>query len=121
MLGKSKTLAVLVALLLPLLAAASEWPIGRAATEARVPAGQIEALARVFAASSPAVIRVGWGIERNRNGGQALAAVMAIPALSSIATYFPLACRNASFVAPEMPRLASPRMNRTRRHAETKD
>jgi anaerobic selenocysteine-containing dehydrogenase len=27
------------------------------------------------------VIRVGWGIERNRNGGQALAAVMAMPAL----------------------------------------
>ena len=65
----------------PLLAAANAWPIGRAAAEARVPAGQIEALARVFAASSPAVIRVGWGIERNRNGGQALAAVMAMPAL----------------------------------------
>jgi anaerobic selenocysteine-containing dehydrogenase len=65
----------------PLLAAASEWPIERAASEARVPAGDIEELARVFAASSPAVIRIGWGIERNRNGGQALAAVMAMPAL----------------------------------------
>jgi anaerobic selenocysteine-containing dehydrogenase len=64
-----------------LLAAAHEWPVARAAAEARVPAGDIEALARVFAASSPAVIRVGWGIERNRNGGQALAAVMAMPAL----------------------------------------
>ena len=65
----------------PLLAAANEWPIERAAAEARVPAGDIETLVRVFAESSPAVIRVGWGIERNRNGGQALAAVMAIPAL----------------------------------------
>jgi anaerobic selenocysteine-containing dehydrogenase len=65
----------------PLLAAANEWPITRAAAEARVPAGDIEQLARVFASSSPAVIRVGWGIERNRNGGQALAAVMAMPAL----------------------------------------
>src|SRR5436309_2896185 len=64
-----------------LLAAASEWPIERAAAEARVAARDIEKLARVFAASSPAVIRVGWGIERNRNGGQALAAVMAMPAL----------------------------------------
>jgi anaerobic selenocysteine-containing dehydrogenase len=64
-----------------LFAAADEWPVARAAAEARVPAGDIEALARVFAASSPAVIRVGWGIERNRNGGQALAAVMAMPAL----------------------------------------
>lgn len=65
----------------PLLAAANEWSIARAAAEARVPAGDIERLARVFAASSPAVIRVGWGIERNRNGGQALAGVMAMPAL----------------------------------------
>jgi anaerobic selenocysteine-containing dehydrogenase len=65
----------------PLLAAASEWSVERAAAEARVPARAIEELARVFAASSPAVIRVGWGIERNRNGGHALAAVMAMPAL----------------------------------------
>src|SRR5262245_33697954 len=65
----------------PLLAAANEWPIERAAAEARVPAGDIEELARVFAVASPAVIRVGWGIERNRDGGQALAAVMAMPAL----------------------------------------
>jgi anaerobic selenocysteine-containing dehydrogenase len=65
----------------PVLAAGEEWPVARAAAEARVPAGDIERLARVFAASSPAVIRIGWGIERNRNGGQALAAVMAMPAL----------------------------------------
>jgi len=65
----------------PLLAAANEWPFERAAAEARVPVRDIEQLARVFAASSPALIRVGWGIERNRNGGQALAAVMAMPAL----------------------------------------
>jgi anaerobic selenocysteine-containing dehydrogenase len=65
----------------PLLAAASAWPLDRAAAEARVPPGDIERLARVFADSSPAVIRVGWGIERNRNGGQALAAVLAMPAL----------------------------------------
>ena len=65
----------------PLLAAANEWPIERAAAEARVPAGDVAGLARVFAESSPAVIRVGWGMERNRNGGQALAAVMAMPAL----------------------------------------
>jgi anaerobic selenocysteine-containing dehydrogenase len=65
----------------PLLTAAAEWPLERAAKEARVPAADIETLARVFASSSPAVIRVGWGLERNRNGGRALAAVMAIPAL----------------------------------------
>ncbi len=65
----------------PLLASAQEWTIERAAREARVPAADIEKLARVFASASPSVIRVGWGTERNRNGGQALAAVMAMPAL----------------------------------------
>ncbi len=64
-----------------LLAAASEWSIARAAAQARVPSRDIERLADVFAAASPAVIRVGWGTERNLNGGQALAAVMAMPAL----------------------------------------
>src|SRR6266542_2850043 len=65
----------------PRLATAKELPIERAAAQARVPAGDITRLARVFAAASPAVIRLGWGMERNRNGGQALAAVMAMPAL----------------------------------------
>src|SRR5205823_5520691 len=54
----------------PLLAAANEWPIARAAAEARVPAGDSEAFARVFPTSSPAMSRVGWGIERNRNRAQ---------------------------------------------------
>ena len=65
----------------PLLAAANEWPVERAAAAARVPAAAINELARSFADASPAVIRVGWGIERNQNGGQALSAVMAMPAL----------------------------------------
>src|SRR5262249_45180571 len=34
----------------------------------------------LYAASSPAVIRCGWGMERNRNGGSAIAAGLAIPA-----------------------------------------
>ncbi len=65
----------------PLLAAASEWPVERAAKVARVSASAIEEIGRVFRDASPALIRVGWGIERNQNGGQALAAVLAIPAL----------------------------------------
>jgi anaerobic selenocysteine-containing dehydrogenase len=64
-----------------LLTAARQWPMARAAAEARVAAAEIERLADVFAAASPAVIRAGWGTERNRNGGQALAAVLAMPAL----------------------------------------
>ena len=65
----------------PLLEAASEWPLDRAAAEAGVSASDIERLAREFAAASPALLRCGWGLERNRNGGQAVAAVLAMPAL----------------------------------------
>jgi len=64
-----------------LLAQAAQWPVERAAAAARVPAEDIRRLAEVYAGSSPAVIRVGWGMERNRNGGQAIAAVLAMPAL----------------------------------------
>ena len=65
----------------PILRAATEWPADRAAAEAGVSAADIRQLARVFAARSPAVIRCGWGVERNRNGGQAVAAILALPAL----------------------------------------
>jgi len=64
-----------------LLEAASEWSMERAAAEARVPAGAIERLAREYATRAPAVLRCGWGLERNRNGGQAVAALLAMPAL----------------------------------------
>lgn len=65
----------------PLLAAADQWTIERAAEEARIDPQAIRTLAQVYAESSPAVIRAGWGTERNRNGGQALAAILAMPAL----------------------------------------
>jgi anaerobic selenocysteine-containing dehydrogenase len=32
--------------------------------------------------TSPAVIRCGWGLERNRNGGSAVAAILALPAVA---------------------------------------
>ena len=38
--------------------------------------------ASLYAESSPAVIRCGWGLERNRNGGSAVAAVLALPAVA---------------------------------------
>ncbi|UCG87357.1 MAG: molybdopterin-dependent oxidoreductase [Gemmatimonadota bacterium] len=65
----------------PILQAASEWPVDRAAVEAGVSQADLRHLARVFARSEPAVIRCGWGVERNRNGGQAVAAILALPAL----------------------------------------
>lgn len=65
----------------PLLRAADAWSVQRAAREADVAPQTIERLAEVYAASTPAVIRCGWGTERNRNGGQAIAAILAMPAL----------------------------------------
>ena len=35
----------------------------------------------LYATSSPALIRCGWGLERNRNGGNAAMAVLALPAV----------------------------------------
>lgn len=67
--------------LTPLLHQASAWSVERAAAAARVAPQDIRTLAAVYAASTPAVIRTGWGVERNRNGGHALAAILAMPAL----------------------------------------
>ena len=63
-------------------ARADEWPIERAAAVAGVDAGQLQAFAELYAATSPALVRCGWGLERNRNGGSAAAAIMALPAVA---------------------------------------
>jgi anaerobic selenocysteine-containing dehydrogenase len=61
---------------------AEPWTIARAASLAGVAAADLEAFARLYAASRPAVVRCGWGLERNRNGGSAVAAVLALPAVA---------------------------------------
>jgi anaerobic selenocysteine-containing dehydrogenase len=61
---------------------AAPWTLEEAARTARVPAEDIENLARMYADSSPAALRCGWGLERNRNGGSAVAAVLALPAVA---------------------------------------
>lgn len=61
---------------------ASRWTLSSAAEVAGVDAAAIEQLAQWYASSSPAVIRCGWGVERNRNGGSAVAAVLALPAVA---------------------------------------
>ena len=61
---------------------AEPWTLERGAEASGVPAAEIEAFARLYAESSPAVIRSGWGMERNRNGGSAVAAVLALPAVA---------------------------------------
>jgi anaerobic selenocysteine-containing dehydrogenase len=61
---------------------ADQWPIERAASAAGIDAADLERFASLYAASHPAVIRCGWGLERNRNGGSAVAAVLALPAVA---------------------------------------
>lgn len=61
---------------------ASLWTFERAAEASGVPAADIEAFVRLYAESSPAVVRTGWGMERNRNGGSAVAAALALPAVA---------------------------------------
>lgn len=66
----------------PLLEQAEAWSLDRAAAEARVAVEDIRALADRYAAASPAVMRCGWGVERNKNGGRAVAVILALPALA---------------------------------------
>jgi len=62
-------------------ARAAEWTIDRAADVAGIPSALLREFADLYAAASPALIRCGWGLERNRNGGNAAAAVLALPAV----------------------------------------
>ena len=61
---------------------AQPWTFERAAAEAGITAQQIETAAEMYATLSPAVIRCGWGQERNRNGGNATLAILALPAVA---------------------------------------
>jgi len=65
-----------------LLEAARAWSLDRAAATAGVAAAEIAALADAYAEADPALIRCGWGVERNRNGEAAVAAILALPALA---------------------------------------
>jgi len=63
-------------------ARAAEWTFERAAAEAGVPADALRRVAEGYAAASPALIRCGWGPERNRNGGNATLAILGLPAVA---------------------------------------
>jgi anaerobic selenocysteine-containing dehydrogenase len=60
---------------------AEPWTFERAAEVAGVDAAAIARVAQLYASSNPALIRCGWGLERNRNGGNAAMAVLALPAV----------------------------------------
>ena len=61
--------------------AAEPWTIDRAAREADIDPTALTAFAKWYGTTSPAVIRCGWGQERNRNGGAATMAILALPAV----------------------------------------
>ena len=61
---------------------AARWSLTDAAAEAGLDARQLDKFVDLYARCSPAVIRVGWGLERNRNGGSAAAAILALPAIA---------------------------------------
>ena len=61
---------------------AAEWTLDRAATVANIDTELLSRVAKMYAETSPAVIRCGWGLERNRNGGNAAMAILALPAVA---------------------------------------
>jgi anaerobic selenocysteine-containing dehydrogenase len=61
---------------------AREWTFERAATVAGVSAAALAKVAALYADSSPALIRLGWGQERNRNGGNSSLAILGLPAVA---------------------------------------
>ena len=63
-------------------ARAEPWTLARAAEVGGVDAADLARVVDLYAAASPAVIRCGWGVERNRNGGSAVAAILALPAVA---------------------------------------
>lgn len=62
--------------------AARQWPVERAAEVCGVPAESIRTLTRWYADASPALIALGNGMERSRNGGNSVRAALALPVLA---------------------------------------
>jgi anaerobic selenocysteine-containing dehydrogenase len=63
-------------------AKAGAWTFERAAEVSGAGADEIRRFAELYAHTDPAVIRCGWGLERNRNGASAVMAVLALPAVA---------------------------------------
>jgi len=63
------------------LAAAAEWTLDRAAAVTGLAAADIETLAEWWGTTRPAMLRIGWGQERNANGGASCRAILALPVL----------------------------------------
>ncbi|HVN50840.1 MAG TPA: molybdopterin-dependent oxidoreductase [Acidimicrobiales bacterium] len=64
------------------LAACRAWTVERAVEICDVPEARIHELVELVGSRRPAFWRPGWGLERNRNGGSAVRAVLALPVLA---------------------------------------
>jgi len=62
-------------------ARALQWPPERAAAVCGVPVAQIKQLARDYGTTQPAAIRLNYGMQRVRGGGNAARAIACLPAL----------------------------------------
>jgi anaerobic selenocysteine-containing dehydrogenase len=63
------------------MARARQWPVARAAEACRLPEDRIRVLAQWLRDADPLVLGPGNGLERGRNGGSAIRAAIALPAL----------------------------------------
>ena len=61
--------------------AARAWTPRRAADVCGLDPAAIEKLAHLYADGAPSLIRIGWGMERSRNGSEAIRAVLMLPAV----------------------------------------
>ncbi|MCU1360673.1 MAG: putative molybdopterin oxidoreductase, partial [Ilumatobacteraceae bacterium] len=66
----------------PFLAEAAQWTVESAAQVCGLDADDIVQFARWYGTTRPAMLRIGWGQERNSNGGAACRAILALPALA---------------------------------------
>jgi len=58
------------------IAAADEWTLERASAECGIDQADIEMFATLIASTGPAMMRLGYGLERNRNGGAGCVAAL---------------------------------------------
>ncbi len=61
--------------------ASAEWSPERAAAVTGLAAADIVTLARWWGTTHPTMLRIGWGLERNANGGAGYRAVLTLPVL----------------------------------------
>ena len=60
----------------------ADYPPARVAAICGLPEADIERLARLYATTQPALIKIADGLQRNRSGGQTVRAILTLPALT---------------------------------------